>query len=258
MATALSQKNEHSAEKTLLEEVFELETRPDGDYFIYNYDQRYYKVLSACAKLKLKVRNLPEGNPSYVEIRAEDWDRVMIGEVPTSLSPSPASPASIVPAVFRSAVTPVNEDEPDIEGAVERLAARSVVSSLRANEKESPMEETRPVRLEDSQATTYQAKLQALKSREQALSTREEAVRIREEAVQQREAAVSGAEEDLFATEQRLSAREKDLGAFSEDLEALRRELDEETAYLKNQRTQMLNLAEHLRKSAEGLLSEDL
>ena len=245
MATALSEKTELGVEKALLEDVFELETRPDGDYYIYNYDQRYYKVLSACAKLKLKVRNLPEGNPSYVEARAEDWDRMMTGN------------ASVAPLKGAVSPTAVNEDEPDIARAVERLAARAALP-VRVSEKEIPMEETRPVRPEEAQSASYHAKLQALKSREQALSTREEAVRIREEAVQQREGAVASAEEDLFATEQRLASKEKDLDAFSEDLEGLRRELDEETTYLKGQRKQMLDLAEHLRKSADGLLSEEL
>jgi hypothetical protein len=251
MATALSEKNESlSIEKTLLEEVFEVETRPDGEYYIYNYDQMYYKVLSACAKLKLKIRNLPEGNPSYVEVRAEEWDRAMTGSATVTPIPS-ARPAPVV-----QPFTAVAEDEPDIARAVERLAARSA-APVRAVEKETLMEETRPVRLEDTQKASYQSKIQVLKSREHALSTREEAVRLREEAVQQREAAVSSAEEDLFANEQRLASKEKDLEAFSSDLDAMRRELDEETEYLKGQRKQMLDLAEHLRKSADTLMGEE-
>ncbi len=259
MATALSEKHELSAEKALLEDVFEQESRPDGDYYIYNYDQRYYKVLSACAKLKLKVRNLPEGNPSYVEIKAEDWDRVIVGTSAPAAAPAETTRPAFASGALRmmDITTPVNEDEPDIERAVERLAARSA-PAIRISDKEIPMEDTRPVRPEETLSASYHAKLQALKSREQALSTREEAVHIREEAVQQREAAITGAEEDLYATEQRLAAKEKDLEAFSDDLEALRRDLDEETAYLKDQRKQMLDLAEHLRKSAESLLSEDV
>jgi hypothetical protein len=275
MATALSEKTELSAEKKLLKDVFERENRPDGDYFIYSYDQRYYKVLSACAKLKLKTRNLPEGNPSYIEVRAEEWDRMMSGiaapAVPVKTPPANDSKKQTAPIHAEITIT---EDEPDIERAVEQLAAHAAAApqkrAERTVEKETIMpvdeiratspsrSETRPeTRFEDPNSATYQSKLQALKSREQALFTREDAVRIREEAVQQREAAVAGAEEDLFASEQRLGLREKDLEAFSNDLESLRHELNEETDYLQNQRKQLLDLADHLRASAEGLLKDE-
>lgn len=262
MATTLGDKTELGQEKALLLEVFEREERPDGDYHVYSYDNRYYKVLSACAKLRLKTRNLPEGNPSYIEIRSDDWQRVF-GAPKLTAAPAPAAPAPSRSANVRVDVTTVRPepaDEPDIEEAVEKLATRSQngpASTRRMNEEGPRMELTRGPKADDLQAGSYHSKLQALKSREQALATREEAVRIREEAVQEREGSVAGAEEDLFITEQRLQGKEKDLDGFSQDLEQLRRDLDEEMAELRVQKQKIIDLADHLRRTASGLLSEE-
>ncbi len=80
MMVSLSDDQNLNAEKALLSEVFEKETRADGEYYLYNYDQKYYKVLSACAKLRLRTKNLPEGNPNFIEVKASDWDAVFSGK----------------------------------------------------------------------------------------------------------------------------------------------------------------------------------
>ncbi len=77
MILTANAKNNFEEEKQFLRDVFEKEDRNGSSFYIYNYDQRYYKVLSACAKLRLKTRNLPEGNPHYIEINGDDWARIM-------------------------------------------------------------------------------------------------------------------------------------------------------------------------------------
>jgi hypothetical protein len=288
MMLSLASESGFQEERKLLQDVFEVEERPDGSYFVYNYDQRYYKVLSACAKLRLKTRNLPEGNPSYIEVSAADWDTVFTGFTGGPIvRPGPKPENSDQQKTIFSPVSPVSpvateafleEDETtdfNIEEAVEELAQASRTATFSTESSFNPVHfgsaplsaapsfniDSEPrktvtmeaIDLEQRQKETYRARTEALQSREEAISSREDAVRSREDAAKNRESSIGALEREIAASEAIFIEKEKDIEARYEKLERQRVELEDQAALLHKQKQQLSDLAAHVRRVADAL-----
>lgn len=258
MMLSLASESGFQEERKLLEDVFESEQRPDGTYFVYTYDQRYYKVLSACAKLRLKTRNLPEGNPSYIEVSAVDWEAVFGGVSVVVPAQEQQNHASLSPVTSTPAVEEDETTDFNIEEAVEELAQASKAESSFADQ---PVPQPEPrksvtmeaVDLEQRQKETYRARTEALQSREEAINSREDAVRSREDAAKNRESSISALEREIAASEATVTEKEKEIEARYEKLERQRIELEEQAALLQKQKQQLADLAAHLRGVADAL-----
>jgi hypothetical protein len=263
MMLSLASESGFQEERKLLEDVFESEQRPDGTYFVYTYDQRYYKVLSACAKLRLKTRNLPEGNPSYIEITAADWETVFGGI--TIVAPAEEQQNGISLSPVDSAPV-IEEDETtdfNIEEAVEELAQASKTAPVLAESsfaaQPAPQPEPRKsvtmeaVDLEQRQKETYRARTEALQSREEAINSREDAVRSREDAAKNRESTIGALEREIAISEATFTEKEKEIEARYEKLERQRIDLEDQAALLQKQKQQLADLAAHLRSVADTL-----
>jgi hypothetical protein len=227
---SLASESGFQEERKLLQEVFEAEQRPDGGYFVYTYDQRYYKVLSACAKLRLRTRNLPEGNPSYIEVATVDWEAIF----GNADAPVLAEQSNVLPLRPETAVAmpvehvAVEDDEAtefNIEQAVEDLAKATHTKASHFTNTTNAFQETTPepsleqrktvtmeaVDLEQRQKETYRARTEALQSREEAINSREEAVRSREDAAKNREGSIGALEREIAASEATFIEKEKDI-----------------------------------------------
>jgi hypothetical protein len=262
-------------ERKLLHTVFAREERDGGIFYVYKYDQRYYKILSACAKLRLKTKNLPEGNPTYIEVKFSDWAAVVGESLPDGSAPvQPASThnsgtsiarfASVVPAAAEVIEeteeekdnSPIVPAEPisnadDIAQAVEALAATAPATLYepRAETATAPLGD-----INDKQARSQRIREQSFKSREEALFTREEAVKIREDAVKDRENGILDGEEEIVALEKSLIEKEANLNNLEAELQQLQQHLDTEAAQLLRQKQEIQKLAGHLQRFSETLM----
>ena len=262
-------------ERKLLHTVFVREERDGGIFYVYKYDQRYYKILSACAKLRLKTKNLPEGNPTYIEVKFSDWAAVVGETLPGETAPMQTAASNNNPATglarFAPAVPPAAEpvletadvmaavpaepisDAADIAQAVEALAAAAPAAIY-----EPRLETITPEPLAqdsgDKHARSQRIREQSFKSREEALFTREEAVKIREDAVKDRENGILDGEEEIVALEKSLIEKEANLNNLEAELQQLQQHLDTEAAQLLRQKQEIQKLAGHLQRFSETLM----
>jgi hypothetical protein len=58
----------------------------DRRVWVYLHDDQVFRVMAACAKLNIPCRNIPQDDPSTIEITNEDWERIF------TLPLSPESP----------------------------------------------------------------------------------------------------------------------------------------------------------------------
>lgn len=266
-------------ERKLLHTVFVREERDSGVFYVYKYDQRYYKILSACAKLRLKTKNLPEGNPTYIEVKFSDWAAVVGETLDGAAAPEQSIPAQPITASISSLVVPaaptaahsvstaaeeaiVIPAEPIssaavIAEAVEALAATAPAVAVYEPRIESLPAAT-PIKQEDSAdkiERSQRIREQSFKSREEALFTREKAVKVREDAVKDRENSIVDGESEIEIWEKNLANKEQELNQLEAELQRLQQQLDAEAAQLLKQKQEIQRLAGHLQRFSDTLMS---
>lgn len=287
MMVSLVDDSNFEEEKQLLRAVFLQDNRADGVYWVYNYDQRYYKVLSACAKLRLRTRNLPEGNPSYIEIKGKDWAQVIGGialEEPAAVEKTPEFVEYSFPKEETFAESPAfvsnnNDAEEDIfVEETEELEEyqQQPEYSIALEEQESSMsyieEETGGKAGDDDQdieqavarlasrsdtAARQQPALSVVAASEESLTEKrrfseqagQNALRTREVALQSREEAVRLREDAVRSREESLQVTEEELSIAEHTILAKEKRLEERTGKLNV-------LKEQLDKEAAFLLAQ--
>jgi hypothetical protein len=267
---SLIDQQSYAPERQLLAEVFQQELRDGQLVWIYHYDQRYYKVLSACAKLRLKTKNLPEGNPTFIEVKDTDWQQIINTSGATD-APSPA-PSHQPPTQEQSQKNFAYQDfiKPsfDTNAPLQQefvppqpspIQPTFVQPYTQQHHVEAPKQAViQRIDPKESMRRAEEAHQQSIHTRETSLKTREESIRVREHAVKEREKAIVANDQDLNLLDETLSSKEQRQESRQTKLDYLKGRLDSEAAKLLGQKDEIRKLADHLDKASRNLMTEDL
>ncbi|MFN7901951.1 MAG: hypothetical protein ACK5O1_03845 [Holosporales bacterium] len=245
-----------SSEKRTLEgrdlvlEVFEPGEWDNVPCYVYEHDDRYFKVMTACAKLRLKTRNLPENEPKYVMIRQEDWVTVFGAEdspsSPQITEPENAAPVAIVEPVQAPVQIPV--PQPILQPAPKPVVPPPVtVVTVETPVIAAPPPPPPPPPLPPPSPE------EIYRSRENALMNREDALRVREESVRTREVNLLNDDGEIALLQQTVEAKQADLDSKKKQLGVFQEYLAGEASNLRRQQQILQRLANDIQVVSEKL-----
>jgi hypothetical protein len=252
--------------RDLVLEVFEPGEWDNVPCYVYEHDDRYFKVMTACAKLRLKTRNLPENEPKYVMIRQEDWVSVFGAEEPPAslqgTEPESTEPEIIEPEIIEPEIIEPEIVEAEIASSAPVVAPtpKPVVDApvvvLRGEKPNSappapaPAPPPPPPPAPPSLEETY-------RSRETALMNREDALRVREESVRSRDMSLLSEEGEIALLQQAVEAKQADFESKKKQLGVFQDHLAGEASHLRRQQQVLQRLANDVQAVSAKLGSDE-